>query len=371
MRITGIETTPIKVPIRPDKATIGGRGMHSESPFLIVQVHTDEGITGLGEVSCTPLWSGEDQVSGAHFTRVVLEPRLVGQDPLDRTRLAAEMASLLANNPFTRAGIEMALWDITGKVAKLPVYQLLGGAVRDRIRTKYSVSGLEPLKAANLAAWAVEQGFNAMKVKVGMDPVTDIQRVREVRRAVGPDVLLGVDANGGWDPGTAVNMVQQLEQLGISFIEQPVPAGDARWLRRVRRAAKVPIIADESVSTTQDALSLVALEAADIFSIYVGMGGGITEAAAVATVAHAAKLQCTVGSNLELGIGQAAMIHLAIAHPAFRPEVIPCDIISQFFYVGDIVQEPIPVRAGYAERIDRPGLGVELDQDAIDRYRVQ
>lgn len=370
MKITGIETIPINVPIHADKATVGARGAHTESPFLILQIHTDEGFIGLGEVSCTPLWSGEDQVTAAHFIAQVLAPVLIDQNPLDRVRLSVRMNAVLANNPFTRAGIEIALWDIAGKAAGLPLYMLLGGAVRDSIRTKYSVSGLEPRKAAAIGSWAVDQGFSAMKVKVGMDPESDLERVREVRNAVGPDIQLGVDANGGWSPSVAIGIVPSLEKLGIAFIEQPVPAGNPRWLAQVRAASTVPIIADESLSSSADALSLIANEAADVFSIYVGMGGGIQEGIAIATIANAARLHCTIGSNLELGIAQAAMIHLAISQPAIQSELIPCDIISRFFYERDIVEEPLPVEAGRAYQIERPGLGVSLDWSSIQRYRV-
>ena len=370
MKITGIETIPINVPIHADKATVGARGAHTESPFLILQIHTDEGLVGFGEVSCTPLWSGEDQVSAAHFIEHVLTPVLIDQDPLDRGRLSARMNAVLANNPFTKAGIEIALWDIAGKAAGLPLFMLLGGAVRDSIRTKYSVSGLEPTKAAAIASWAVEQGFSAMKVKVGMDPSSDLERVREVRNAVGPDILLGVDANGGWSPSVAIGILPRIEELGIAFIEQPVPPGNPRWLARVRAASTVPVIADESLSTSTDALSLIANEAADVFSIYVGMGGGIQEGIAISTIATAARLHCTIGSNLELGIAQAAMIHLAISQPAIQSELIPCDIISRFFYERDILVEPLPVEAGRAYRIEKPGLGVSLDWNAIQRYRV-
>lgn len=371
MKITSIETIPINVPIRPDKATIGGRGAHKESPFLIVLVHTDEGITGLGEVSCTPLWSGEDQVTAAHFIHTLLAPLLVGESPLDRTRLTRLMRATLANNPFTRAGVELALWDIAGKAAGLPLYQLLGGAVRNEVRTKYSVSGLEPARAAAIAAWAVEQGFTAMKVKVGMNPATDLERVKQVRQAVGDDVLLGVDANGGWTPADAVQMLPHLTELGIAFVEQPVPAGDHHWLAHVRAASSLPVVADESLSTAADALSLIQAGAADMFSIYVGMGGGLQEAATVAQIGDAAFIPATIGSNLELGIAQAAMIHLAIAAPGIRPDIIPCDIISCFFYEHDIVQESLPVVGGLAGKLERPGLGVELDPDAVDHFRVR
>jgi muconate cycloisomerase len=371
MNITSIDTIPINVPIRPDKATIGGRGAHTDSPFLIVLVHTDEGITGLGEVSCTPLWSGEDQVTAAHFIHTLLTPLLVGENPLDRTRLTGRMRAALANNPFTRAGIELALWDIAGKAAGMPLYLLLGGAVRDEVRTKYSVSGLEPPKAAAIAAWAVEQGFTAMKVKVGMDPATDLERVKQVRKAVGDDILLGVDANGGWTPAVAVRMLPHLAELGIAFVEQPVPAGDHRWLAHVRQASNLPVVADESLSTSADALSLIQAGAADMFSIYVGMGGGLQEVAAVAQIGDAAFIPGTIGSNLELGIAQSAMIHLAIASPGIRPDILPCDIISCFFYERDIVLEPLPVVGGRAGKLERPGLGVDLDPDAVDRFRVR
>lgn len=370
MKITAIETTPVDVPIVPSRATVGGRGSHTASPFLIVEVRTDEGITGLGEVSCTPLWSGEDQVSAAHFIERILAPLLVGQNPLDRTRLTRLMRATLANNPFTRAGIEIALWDIAGKAMGVPIHTLLGGAVRDEVRTKYSVSGLEPARAAGIAQWAVEQGFTAMKVKVGMEPAADLARVRAVREAVGPDVLLGVDANGGWTPASAVRLLPALADLDIAFVEQPVPAGDPRWLAHVRGASSLPVVADESLSTAADALALIDAGAADMFSVYTGMGGGLSEAVAICTIADAARIPATIGSNLELGIGQAAMIHLAVAHPGIRPDLIPCDIISRFFYEGDIVQEPLPVAGGSARRIDRPGLGVDLDRAAVSRFRT-
>lgn len=369
MRIIAIETTPIDVPIVASRATVGGRGAHTSSPFLIVEVLTDEGITGLGEVSCTPIWSGEDQVSAAHFIRTLLAPLLIGEDPRDRTRLTRLMQRHLANNPFTRAGVEIALWDIAGKALGVPIHVLMGGAVRDTIHTKYSVSGLAPERAAEIAVWAVEQGFTAMKVKVGLDPVADLARVRAVREAVGPDVLLGVDANGGWTPAAAVKLLPALEDLDIAFVEQPVPAGDPCWLAHVRNASSLPVVADESLSTGADALALIDAGAADMFSVYTGMGGGLSEALSVCAIAAAAQIPATIGSNLELGIGQAAMIHLAIAHPGIRPEIIPCDIISRFFYEADIVQEPLPVEGGIARRIDAPGLGVALDRAAVSRFR--
>ena len=371
MKVTRIETIPVSVPIDQRRATRGALGAHTESPFLLVRVHTDEGLTGLGEVSCTPRWSGEDQVSAAHFIRTALEPALVGHDPRAIETLPALFRRVLAANPFTKAGVEMACWDLLGKAAGLPVYRLLGGPVREFVPTKYSVSGLAPERSAEIAAWAVEQGFRVMKVKVGLDPDGDVARVRAVREAIGPAVKLGVDANGGWSPRVAIQTIRRLMDFNIAFAEQPVAPLDVSWMADVRASVSVPVMADESVSTPQDALALIRAGAADVLSVYVGKGGGINPARKVAAIAEGAGLTCTVGSNLELGVGNAAMIHLAMATPGIGAEEFPCDILSPFFYEDDLLAEPLPIEAGHARPFERPGLGIDLDPDKVERYRVR
>ncbi len=370
MKITRVETIPVQVPITPERATRGARGSHLTSPFLLVRLHTDEGLTGLGEVSCTPGWSGEDQVTAAHIIAAFLAPRLVGEDPTEVERLTAIIRAGVANNPFTKSGLEIALWDLLGKSVGLPVYRLLGGPVRDFVPTKYSVSGLAPERAAAIAAWAVAQGFRAMKVKVGIEPEGDIARVRAVRAAVGPDVRLGVDANGGWSARTAIRTIRRLEEFDIYFAEQPVPDLDVAWLADVRAHVRVPVMADESVYTLQDAMAVVRANAADVLSVYIGKGGGIGPARKVAAVAEAAGLTCTIGSNLELGIANAAMIHLAMATPGIGAEEFPCDILSPFFYEDDVLAEPLPITGGSARPTERPGLGVALDEEKVAKYRV-
>lgn len=370
MRIARIETIPVNIPINPERAIRGSLGAHTVSPFLLVKIHTDEGITGLGEVSCTPIWSGEDQVTAAHFIHDYLAPVLQGENPLQIARLAAKCRQQVAGNPFTKAGIEMALWDILGKTAGMPLYRLWGGPVRDFVPTKFSVSGLEPSKAAELASWAVEKGFRTMKVKVGIDPDEDVARVRAVRKAIGDGVRLGVDANGGWSPRVAVQTIRRMYEFGIYFAEQPVAPVDPTWMADVRSQVSVPIMADESVNTAQDALNLARAGAADVFSLYVGKGGGVSAAMKIAAVSEAAGLACTVGSNLEMGVASAAMIHLAMANPAIAADEFPCDILSPFFYEGDVLTEPLPIEAGRASPSGQPGLGVELDERKVEIYRV-
>jgi L-alanine-DL-glutamate epimerase-like enolase superfamily enzyme len=374
MKITRVETIPIRVPIKPELAIRSGRGgAHTESPFLLVKVHTDGGIVGLGEASCTPRWSGEDQTTAAHFINAYFAPLLIGDTVDDVERLSAKIQTAVAGNYFTKAAVEMALWDLLGKSQQKPVWELLGGRCRDVVPTKWSVSGVEPAQAAEIAAWAAARGFTTMKVKVGIDAEQDVARVTAVREAVGADVKLGVDANGGWrTPQIAIGCINRLcDECEIYFAEQPVPAGDPHALAEVRRHVPVPIIADESIYTLDDAKSLARAEAADVFSIYVGKAGGIGPARRIAEFAHAAGIQCTIGSNLEMGVGSAAMIHLAISTPGVAAEAYPCDVIGPMFYEDDVLSEPVAIEGGAARRLDGAGLGVELDEDVVEAYRVR
>lgn len=370
MRITRIDTIPVRVPINPARAIRSSRKLTSANTFVFLEVHTDEGIVGLGEVSCDPVWSGESAVTAVHYIDTVFAPLLLGEDPTHVERLTASVGDAIVGNPFTKAALEMAFWDIFGKSAGLPVYRLLGGPVRDFVTTKFSVSGAEPARAAEIASWAVSYGFQAMKVKVGIDPDEDIARVRAVRDAIGPDVRLGIDANCGWSPRVAIQMIRRLQDFDILFVEQPVPALDVSWLADVRAHVDVPVMADESVFNLQDAMSVVRANAADVLSVYVGKGGGIGPARKAAAVAEAAGIACTIGSNLELGVASAAMVHLGMATPGITAEEFPCDIIGPLYYQESLLLEPVPITGGEARPPQRPGLGVELDREKVERFRV-
>ncbi len=371
MRIQKIETIPVNVPIVPQFVIRGSLGLHSESPFVMLRVHTDEGITGLGEVSCTALWSGEDNVTAVYIIKSFLEPAIVGEDPRDIERLTMKMRRAVAGHPFTKSGVEIALWDILGKSVGLPIYRLLGGAVRETVPIKMSVSGIDPEGAAKRARWAMDRGLKALKVKVGIEPGADFERVKAVRAEIGPKVRLGIDANGGWAPRVAIETIRKIHaECNVFFAEQPVAPLDIQWLVDVRRNVPVPVMADESCYTLQDAMAIARAGAADILSVYVGKGGGIGPARKMAAVAEAAGLTCTVGSNLELGVASAAMAHLATATTGIGAEEFPCDILGPLGYEHDLLAEPIEFRDGAVRAPSGPGLGVELDEALLARYRV-
>jgi muconate cycloisomerase len=336
-----------------------------------VKVHTDDGLVGLGEASCTPRWSGEDQFTARHFVEEYFAPLLIGQDPTQIEACSKLFMPVVANNPFTKSAIEMALWDIAGKAAGKPVYELLGGKVRAFVPTKFSISGRPPEEAAAIARWAIEQGFTKMKVKVGIDADGDVARVAAVRGAVGPRVHLGVDANGGWGTAdVAIPVIARLREFDIEFVEQPVAAEDVFGLAMVGARSGLPVVADESCYTLGDAKALFQAGAAAALSIYVGKAGGIGPAREIARFAGSVGLSCTIGSNLELGIGSAAMTHLALATAGVTAETYACDIIGPLFYEDDILVVPLPIKGGEARVHERPGLGVELDDAKVEKYRV-
>jgi muconate cycloisomerase len=264
----------------------------------------------------------------------------------------------------------MALWDIAGKAAGLPVYQLLGGKVRDRVRIKLVLWAYDIPTVRKMAELFLGWGVSCLKVKVGLDPEADIARVRAVREFAGPDMAMTIDANTGWTISQAKSCLRRLADTNLVLAEQPIPAGDPAALADLRRDTPFPIMADESVFTLQDAWLLTTHRAADILSVYPGKHGGIAATTEVVAVAKAAGLRCAIGSNLELGVGTAAMIHVAAALPEIDSDSYPADTIGPFYHEGDLLTKPLDLGPPYARVPTGPGLGVELDEEQVKRWRV-
>ena len=369
MRITSLETIPILVPLKQGLTTKTAHGEHIDSPYVLVKVHTDEGVVGLGEATLAPRWSGETSPGCVAAVEQVLAPAVVGADPRDVRDITRRLQGALRLNPFARAAVEMACWDIAGKAADLPVYRLLGGRVRDEVPMKMVVGAFDVPRAVALAQRFLDGGTRHLKVKVGLDPAQDIERVRAVRELAGPQVTIGVDANCGWSVSTAKRALRELETFDVTFAEQPVGTDDPRALAQVRAATTIPIMADESVFTPQQALAIVRMGAADIIAVYPGKNAGILGSLAIADIAAAAGPVCSMGSNLELGIATAAMLHLAVACPAIDSETYPGDLLGPLYHEADMITEPLQLGPEVALPPEGPGLGVELDEDQVERFR--
>jgi L-alanine-DL-glutamate epimerase-like enolase superfamily enzyme len=371
MRISRIEAIPVRVPLKEGLTTRTAHGPHAVSQYVIVRVHTDAGLVGLGEATVSAIWSGETSRGTAAAIDQCITPVLMGADPREINVLRARMDDAIKFNPFTKAAVEMALWDLAGKAAGVPVYQLLGGKVRSRIPIKMMIGAFEPPQAVELAKRFLDWGVRCLKVKVGIDPDGDLARVKAVREAAGPNIPITVDANCGWKAATARRMVRELEEYGLLFVEQPIPAGDPELLAEVRQASNLPIMADESVWTLTDAWAVAEARAADILSVYPGKNGGIANSVEIVHAAKAAGVFCHMGSNLELGIGCAAMLHLAAALPEIASELYPADIIGPNYHETDLLQEPLGLGPEFAVVPEGPGLGVELADGKLEHWREQ
>ncbi|HEX5103957.1 MAG TPA: enolase C-terminal domain-like protein, partial [Pirellulaceae bacterium] len=310
MKIAAIECHPVRIPLKPAYRMISALGRHWESQFVLVRLLTDDGLEGAGEASATVRWSGETVWGVQAVIERVFTPLLVGRelDPQSPLETIAAIDRLLdqaaAHNWFAKSALEMACWDVLGKAAGKPVYDLLGGACRPlAIRSRFSMGAYDVPRARARAAELVEQGFDTVKVKVGGPLEGDVARVRAVRDVIGPARALVIDANCGWDADTAIAAVRELRDCRLAVLEQPTPDGDYEQMARVRRAAGttgggVKVMADDMCFNLVHAQELVHNEACDLISVYPGKNGGIRKSRAIAEFAAGHDIGCTIGSNL-------------------------------------------------------------------------
>lgn len=361
MKIESVEVTPVSQRVRPELAIVSTAGKHPESHYLFIKISTEDGVPGYGEATLAPVWSGESQAAAQHMIGEILAPLLIGKDPLRLNALIDSLDRALIGNSFTKAAIEMALIDLNARTLRIPTYDLLGGARRDpEISLKFSIGAFSPKEAARVARHAFELGFTAVKVKVGFDVTEDIARVEAVRSEVGAECRVAVDANGGWTENDARQAIPSLERLNINAIEQPIRRGDFRSCARLRQHTAIPILLDESIFTPQDAMQAIYSDACDLISIYPGKNGGIFHSLEIARMAAAAGLECVIGSNLEMDLGTAAMLHLAVVVPALATTV-DHDIIGPLYYERRYTDFPVRYKNGCAIAEDRIGFGMSID----------
>ncbi len=369
MKITRVEAIPVEVPLKQGMTTKTAHGEHIVSPYVVLRIRTDEGLAGLGEATVAPRWSGETSASCRAAIRDLVEPALRGEDPADINRLCGIMDQVVKRNPFTKAGVEMALWDLAGKRAGKPLYQLLGGKVRQEIPMKMVVGAFDVATSVSLAEQFLQWGVHCLKVKVGLDAEEDFERVRAIRALAGPDIRIGIDANCGWPPAVARRMLRRLEPLDLLFAEQPSAPEFDDEAALIRMGTSIPIMADESVFTLHDAMQTALRRSADIISVYPGKNGGIGQTIGIAHVAAAAGLRCHMGSNLELGIATAAMLHVAASVEAIDSEAYPGDLLGPLYHEGDLIEETLELGPVHARVPDGPGLGVTLDEEQVKRWK--
>ncbi|MBE3110269.1 MAG: dipeptide epimerase [Acidobacteria bacterium] len=353
LKITDVEIFLFDIPLTsPFRIAIGEMKAAND---LLVRIHTDQGIVGLGEACPFPPITGETQATNAAAARSIRD-MLIGKDPLAIDALLREIGPLVHSNPSAVAAFDMALHDILGKVAGLPLFRLLGGT-KNTFETDITTSldTLEKMTAESKKY--ADMGYKTLKVKVGLDPDEDFARLSAIRAAVGRGVAIRIDANQGWTVPQAVYALRKMEPLAIQFCEQPVLASDTAGLKAVRSQSPIAIMADEALFGPADAVKLIRAEACDTFNIKVMKAGGLLNSIRIAHIADAANMRCMVGCMLESKLALTAAAHVV----ASQANIVYADLDGNSEHVIDPIIDGMTVKAGMLTLPEKPGLGCDVD----------
>jgi muconate cycloisomerase len=382
-RIASVSTVVVHLPTRREHKWTGltepiGR-------YILTRMTDEDGRVGWGEAAALKDWGGEFGryfgESAAIVELVVdryLAPAVKGADPANIVELHARMDAVIKGYPYAKAAVEFAAYDLAGKRLGVPVHVLLGGCARRQVPVTHSIGLISIDEAEKEAAQVAAEGIRTIKIKIGGDPRHDVAMVRAVRNAAGPDMDICVDANEGYKtPGEAVVILREMEKYRLKYAEQPC-MGIER-IAEVARALDTPVMADESAWNAHDALQIAEQHAIDIVSIYTTKPGGLYRAMEVAAVCRAAGIACNVNGSIETGVGNLANIQFAAAAPAVTlscvvPVSTPAEYlkgsIAGIYYKDDLIREPMMLVDGAIEVPFAPGMGIDVDETKIEKYRV-
>ena len=354
MVIRDIQTGRLSLPLaRPFKTALRTVDRVED---VAVRILTDAGEVGYGEAPPTAVITGDTIGSIECAIRDFIRPALIGMDIEDMEGIQKKLHSCILHNTSAKAAVDMALYDLWGKRWNAPLWKLLGGAKRSfETDITISVNPIDEMVADSLDA--IRQGHKILKVKVGKDGKGDVERIAAIRQAVGPDVVIRVDANQGWNAKQSVAIIAALEEkdLDIELVEQPVPSHDLDGLRYVTQRVQTPILADEAVFSPADAVKIITTGAADLINIKLMKTGGIWQALKLCGIAESYGVKCMTGCMLESKLAVTAASHLC----AGQSIVSMADLDGPSLCAVDpFVGGPV-FDAATVTMTDAPGLGIE------------
>lgn len=354
MKITKINTKNVELKLI--KPFITAALTRTKQPTILVKVETDEGIFGIGESVATRHIIGETTDSVLASLKE-LEKELIGIDPLNIELIHSIMDKHLVYNSGAKAGIDIALYDIKGKVMNAPLYKVLGG-FRNTLETDITISIDNIDNMVSSAIENVKNGFKELKIKIGLNPKKDIKSIKCIREALGDNVSLKADANQGYSITDAIKVLNEILKYNVILTEQPVPYWDINGMREIKRKTNMPIVADESVHNHYDAMKYIKQNACDMVNIKLMKSSGIFKAEKINAVCEASNIRCMVGCMVESRVAIASAAHFA----ASKKNIIETDLDSF------LLTEELPfVSGGFTNKngkitlLERCGLGIEVD----------
>jgi L-Ala-D/L-Glu epimerase len=361
LTIQQVELYKLSIPLIEPFITSLGRDDYAEN--VLVKIKTNEGITGFGECSPYMPINGESQdtcfIVGQYFAKL-----LKGKNALAIEDYITAMDKLIYGNTSIKSAFDMALYDIASQYAGMPLYKFLGGDINKTIITDYTVSIGDPQKMAADAVKIKEQGYPAIKIKLGNNGETDVLRIKAIREAVGDGIPLRIDANQGWNVEEAIETLQALGKYNIQHCEEPIARWNFMHLPHVRKASPIPIMADECCGDEHDAERLIYIGACDYFNIKLGKSGGIFKALKMVKFAETNNIHLQVGAMLESRLAMTAFAHFSLCCPM----IVHFDFDTALMFSEDPVSGGIVYEKNGVVKVPQAiGLGASIEEKWLNK----
>jgi L-alanine-DL-glutamate epimerase-like enolase superfamily enzyme len=363
MKIKSIEIVKLTIPMEP--FVIATETCY-EAKNVYLRMLTDEGIEGVGECSAFPMLVGETQET-CYAVAKDLAKILKGKDPLQIEERMEELNAHIAFNSTIKSAFDMCLYDIGAKNKNLPLYQFLGGRKKE-IQTDLTIGIDTPEKMASKALKYVNEGVKIIKVKLGKNGKEDVDRIKQIRNAIGNNITLRVDANQGWNFNTALETLNSITPFNIQFCEQPMHHKNDQLLPKLKSLVSIPIMADESIFDHYDAESLIKAGGCDYINIKLAKSGGILEAIKIADTASRYNIPCMLGGMVESRLALTAKVHLAMSHENIVFYDLDTCLLGQ---LEDPVSDGAVYNNYYLEVPNKIGIGADIIHEYLkDAERI-